>query len=92
MKIKNKTPYKSLDEISRHPDVEEIWDEGDDGIWLSLKYPYAAPCTQRGVIHEYSLRHLVEGFRQYLKTPMRYTKDGTGCVQDESRTPVQKWK
>ena len=91
MSVKNKTNYKSLNKIARHPDVEEIWDEGYDGIWLSLKYPYASPCKQSGLIHEHSLRHLVEGFRQYLKTPMRYTKDGRGCVQDKSRTPVQKW-
>ena len=92
MNIKNKTPYKSLNKISRHPDVEEIWHEGDDGIWLSLKYPYASPCYQVGTIHEWSCKDIKESFKQYLKTPMRYTKDGRGCVLDESRTPVQKWK
>ena len=91
MSEKNKTTYKSLNKIARHPDVNEIWDEGDDGIWLDLKYPYVSPCYQVGTIHEWSCKDIKESFKQYLKRPWKYTNNGRSCTEDKSRTPVQKW-
>ena len=80
MEIKNKTYFKSLDKIAKHPAVNEIWDEGDDGLWIGLKYPHASPSSQVGTIHEHSCKALQAGFAEFLKCPMRYTDDGRGVI------------
>lgn len=33
---KNKTGIKALDKLAADPRVKEIWDEGDDGLWIQL--------------------------------------------------------
>lgn len=58
---KNKTRFKSLNKIAQDPRVEEIWDEGSDGIWIALQKGFA----WEGVhcVHEWSVKDLLVSFR-----------------------------
>lgn len=36
MHPKNKTRFKTLDKLAADHRIEEVWDEGDDGLWANL--------------------------------------------------------
>lgn len=40
MHPKNKTKYKTLDKLAANPRIVEIWDEGTDGLWVTLANGY----------------------------------------------------
>lgn len=66
--IKNQTKYKSLDRLTKDPRVASIWSEEGtgDGLWVGLLPGYNwSGC---GVVHEYSVRDLLES--------MRWVKEG----------------
>jgi hypothetical protein len=58
---KNRTRFKSLDKIADDDRVEEIWEEGSDGIWVALKNGF----QWEGVhcVHEWSVRVVIAAFR-----------------------------
>jgi len=57
---KNKTKYKTLNRIASNPKVEEIWDEGDDGLWISLSEGWNREgCSS---VHEYTVKKLISSF------------------------------
>lgn len=58
---KNRTRFRSLDRIAADPRVQEIWDEGEDGIWISLASGYNwEGCS---TVHEWTVKDLIESFR-----------------------------
>lgn len=60
MNPKNKTRYKTLNRIASNPKVEEIWDEGDDGLWISLNEGWNwEGCS---CVHEYTVKKLISSF------------------------------
>lgn len=55
---RNRTKYKSLDRLARDPRVVEIWDEGPNGLWVSLAPGYNWDDT--GSLHEWTVRDLLK--------------------------------
>lgn len=62
---KNKTKYKVLDKIAADPRVKEIWDEGEDGLWLSLEKGYNNEGASQ--IHEWSVKDLINAFKYQVE-------------------------
>lgn len=61
---RNKTRFKSLNRLAAHEAVEEIWDEGDDGLWLSLnKGWYLGGGAYTTCIHEHNVKNMIEQFK-----------------------------
>jgi hypothetical protein len=54
----NRTRYKSLDRMAKDPRIREIWEEGKDGLWVSLSPGYSAEGTSG--LHEYTVRDLLK--------------------------------
>jgi len=62
---KNKTRYKVLDKLAADPRVEEIWDEGPDGLWVSLVDGYNwEGCS---TLHEWNVADLVARMKEVEK-------------------------
>ncbi len=61
---KNRTGFKSLNIVNDDPRVDQVFDEGDDGIWLWLKPGWT--CDARGAHdgHEWKVRDLLRVYRQ----------------------------
>ena len=66
MHPKNRTRYKTLDRLAKDERVVEIWDEGDDGLWILLREDVF---TLEGghVLHERTVKDLVKSFRYDLR-------------------------
>lgn len=58
---RNKTRYKSLDKIASDPRVEEIWEEGSDGIWIALMPGFQ--WEEVHCVHEWSVKDALASFR-----------------------------
>lgn len=53
----NKTGRTSLDRLANDPRVEEVWSEGKDGYWASLKQGFNSEgCS---CIHEWTVKDLL---------------------------------
>jgi type IV secretory pathway ATPase VirB11/archaellum biosynthesis ATPase len=64
---KNKTRYKTLDKLAKDPRVEEIWDEGANGIWVALVEGWnwdGCSC-----VHEWSVRDVLSSFKGITEGP-----------------------
>lgn len=60
MHPKNRTRFRSLNRLAADPRVTEIWDEGCDGLWVSLADGFNwEGCS---CVHEYSCRDLFAAF------------------------------
>jgi hypothetical protein len=59
--LKNKTRYKTLNKLAEDPRIEEIWDEGRDGLWASLAPGYNWDGSSS--IHESTAGELIEAMR-----------------------------
>lgn len=59
---RNETRFKSLDKIAADPRVEKIFDEGPDGIWVWLRFPWRSESLQCSVLHEWSCKDLLESW------------------------------
>lgn len=65
---KNKTRFRSLDQIAADERVVEIWDEGEDGIWVQLVDGwnwYDVSC-----VHEWKVRDVLRAFKDIRKGPV----------------------
>ena len=62
---KNQTRFKSLDKLCEDPRVVEIWDEGEDGLWLSLAEGWNWCDT--GACHESTCSSLIAAFKSVTK-------------------------
>jgi len=62
---KNNTKHKALNRIASDPKVEQIWDEGDDGLWISLNKGWNREgCS---CVHEWSVKKLISSFESVEK-------------------------
>ena len=60
---KNKTRFKSLDIVNNDPRVTEVFDEGEDGIWLWLNTGWTADPRGAHDIHEWTVRDVLAAYR-----------------------------
>lgn len=67
MNTKNQTRYRSLNKIAADPRVIEIWDEGEDGIWIALADGYICADTETHCVHEWNCRDLIASFQSVEK-------------------------
>lgn len=69
---KNRTRFASLDKLAADPRVEDIWDEGRDGIWVSLADGYLSSedTTQ---LHESTPREILDAFKWQIE-PQKWPK------------------
>jgi hypothetical protein len=58
MHPRNKTRYKTLDKVASDPRVVEVWDEGEDGLWVELAEGFNHEGTSG--LHEYTCKDLIE--------------------------------
>jgi len=65
---KNHTSYRSLDKIAADPRVVEIWDEGEDGIWVQLAEGYN--WDDVSCVHEWKVKDVIEAFRWVKEGPV----------------------
>lgn len=52
-----------IERIKRDPRVQEIWHEGDDGWWISLKKGYVCGCCDTHFVHEQTVADLTASFQ-----------------------------
>jgi len=57
----NRTRYVTLDKVAADPRVVEVWDEGDDGLWIHLAPGFNFE-GQAG-LHASTVKQLVELFK-----------------------------
>jgi len=55
--VKNKTGKKTLDRLNSDPRVKEVWDEGEEGIWVSLASGWNWDGC--GAVHEHTAREIM---------------------------------
>ena len=67
---KNRTKFAALDRLARDPRVEEIWDEGRNGIWLSLQPGYNFEGTSTLHAERYDFTHPMTGEPLSLVAPL----------------------
>jgi hypothetical protein len=65
---KNKTRYRSLDKIAADSRVVEIWDEGEDGIWVQLVDGWN--WDDVSCVHEWRVRDVLRAFRGIKEGPV----------------------
>ena len=58
---KNQTRFKSLNKIAESPLVHQIYDEGEDGIWVDLNF--INPLTDTTTIHEWSVKRILSDWK-----------------------------
>ena len=58
---KNQTRFKSLIKIAESPLVKQIYDEGEDGIWVDLNI--VNPLTDTKSIHEWSVKQILSDWK-----------------------------
>lgn len=51
---------RGLDKIRKDPRVDEVIDEGDDGIWIYLKNGYYNHESGTKCIHEHTIQKCIE--------------------------------
>jgi hypothetical protein len=54
---------KILDRIKKDPRVEDVWNEGEDGWWVTLKTGFVCGNSDAHAVHEWSLRSLWTSFK-----------------------------
>ena len=62
MHPKNQTSFRSLDRVAADPRVTQVWDEGDDGVWIELADGWVSDCGT-SCVHEWSVRDALRAFR-----------------------------
>ena len=62
---KNKSRFKSLDKIAASPLVVQIYDEGEDGIWVDLTIQN--PFSGTTAIHEWTVANVISEFKSIQK-------------------------
>jgi hypothetical protein len=61
--MENKTRFKTLNIVNGDPRIKEVFDEGEDGIWMWLNPGFT--CDPRGAHdgHEYTVRDLLRAYK-----------------------------
>jgi len=59
---RNRTRYKSLDRLAADPRVIEVWDEGPDGLWVTLAPGWNWDGASS--LHEWRVRDLLARLRE----------------------------
>lgn len=54
---------KLIDKIKSHPSIDDVWDEGEDGKWASLKLGYIDSESGCHALHERTWTELHARFR-----------------------------
>ena len=54
----------SLANIGRDPRIQSVWDEGEDGMWFSLKPGFRLAIDDTHAAHERTVRDLRAKLRQ----------------------------
>jgi hypothetical protein len=68
----NKTGRKTLDRLAKDPRIDEIWDEGSDGYWASLKDGFNADgCS---CLHEWTVKDLLHA-RGLIEAGAPYSRE-----------------
>jgi len=63
----NKTGRASLDRVAADPRVKEVWEEGSDGYWASLKEGFNAEgCIS---LHEWTCKDLINALHRIEEGP-----------------------
>lgn len=66
MTPKNKTRFRSLDKFNEDPRVREIFDEGEDGIWMWVAPGFTADPRDAHDIHEWKVRDILRRARSIV--------------------------
>jgi len=62
---KNLTRFRTLDVVAADPRVVEVWDEGEDGIWIALARGWNAEgCS---CVHAWRVSDALRDFRALVK-------------------------
>ena len=61
---KNKTRFKSLDVVNDDPRVTEVFDEGEDGIWIWLETGFTSDPRGAHDVHEWTVRDALRCYRK----------------------------
>ncbi len=59
----NKTGRKSLDRLAHDRRVLEVWCEGEDGYWATLRPGYICGLTDCASLHEHTIRDMYAALR-----------------------------
>jgi hypothetical protein len=54
----------SLRKIGRDPRIQSVWDEGDDGLWFSLKPGFRIAIDNTHSAHESTVKDLLAKLRE----------------------------
>lgn len=54
---------KVIERIKNDPRVSEVWNEGEDGWWVTLKIGFMCRDSECHAVHEWNLRDLWTAFK-----------------------------